>query len=107
MDNFAAGLEKNRSAIDRFTETLMKSTTKLSGDAAAIKGVSVDLAQGITIQKHTVAEIRAAIEADLQTVRQHRDAMTAMVAESRQMVTDLQSALVSLSRTIVEQLGGR
>lgn len=107
MENFATGLEKSLLAAGRFAETLTKLTGTLSSDTASIKSASVELAQAITIQKHTVAEIRAAIEADLQTVLQHRDAMAKLVAESRESVTELQSALVSLSRTMVEQLGGR
>lgn len=107
MENFAAGMERNLSATQGFAEALSRSIGTLSREAADIKSASVQLGEGITIQKHTVAEIRAAIEAELQTVRQHRDAMTNLVVESRQMVTELQRSLVSLSRTMVEQLGGR
>jgi hypothetical protein len=53
-----------------------------------------------------VVSIRASIEAELKVAQQHRSEIAALQAESRTAVTEVEKSLVSLSKTLVEQLGG-
>jgi hypothetical protein len=89
--------DKMQTTAAQFTETLRKANatlaTNINGDVAS--------------QTRIVSELRTAMESDLEAMRRHRASIDQMVTESRQALQSLQGTLVSLSRTMVEQLGGR
>lgn len=107
MENFARGLDATLVAAGRLTETLNSIASALSNEIAAVNIASTELNQNMTIQRQSITSIRSSVEEDLQIIRQHREAMSILLTESRESVKALQSALVSLSRTLAEQLGGR
>jgi DNA repair exonuclease SbcCD ATPase subunit len=107
VDRFGTGLEKTLVAAERFSESLEASTKRVSSEIAAIGAASSGLLGSFESQKHAAGEIRLSIEADLKAIAEHRDMIAALAAESRQSLTELQSALVSLSRTMAEELSGR
>jgi hypothetical protein len=89
--------DKMQTTAAQFAETLRKANATLTSDITG----------DIAAQKRTVSEWRVAIESDLEAMRRHRGSIDQMVTESREALQSLQRTLVSLSRTMVEQLGGR
>jgi len=94
-------------ATASLTETLRGTASALLDEIAAAKSVSAELNQDVVLHRTSFSQIRSAMEADLKIAQQHREAMSKLVTESHESVQALQSALVSLSKTLVEQLGGR
>ncbi len=96
-DALISASDKIQTTAAQFTETLRKAnaimTSNISSDVAA--------------QTRIVSEMRAAIEGDLEAMRRHRASIEQMVTESREALQSLQGTLVSLTRAMVEQLGGR
>jgi hypothetical protein len=96
-DTLISASDSMQTTATEFAETLRKTsallTSNISGDVAA--------------QARTVSEMRAIIESDLEAMRRHRTGIDKMVTESRESLRALQGTLVSLSRAMVEQLGGR
>lgn len=107
----AEGLKKTSEAVDssmsQRIETLKEATSALVEDISLIRTSSRDLKESLTLQCEATAQIRSTIEENLTIARQHREAMAAAEKESRESLQALEQALVSLSNTLVEQLGGR
>lgn len=99
-------LDSTVGSLPTVTAELGLATTSLCKEIEAIQSLSAEILQGGTVHQRTVSEIRAAIELDLQAMQQHRRDMDALLTESRESLGALQGALVSLSKTLVEQLGG-
>lgn len=89
------------------TEKLKEATSELVDQIGAAKSVSEELNQDLKIHGESVSQTRDLIEAELRTVRQHCEAMASLVIESRESVKALEDALVSLGRTLAEELRGR
>ncbi len=99
-------LDSTVGSLPTVTAQLGLATTSLCKEIEAIQSLSAEILQGGTVHQRTVSEIRAAIELDLQAMQQHRREMDVLLTESRESLGALQGALVSLSKTLVEQLGG-
>lgn len=79
----------------------------VSAAIGAIKASCAALGQTLARQQEDLATIRTNAEADLNRVGEVKRQMEQMATKAREEVQSLQSALVSLSRTMVEHLGGR
>lgn len=93
--------------IARLTEKLRDTGSALLNEVAGIQSVSAELKDGVTVHQNSISQIRSTIEENLRIAHQHREAMSQLAAESRESLQALQGALVSLSKTLVEQLNGR
>jgi len=93
--------------ITRITEKLRDTGSALLDEVAVVQSVSTELKNGVALHQSSISQIRSTIENNLQMAEQHREAMSRLAAESRESLQALQSALISLSKTLVEQLNGR
>jgi methyl-accepting chemotaxis protein len=107
IERFGKGLDESAAIARKFHDAMGAAASQVKADVEAVRQVVATLDSGADARKKAVAEIRTAIEADMGIARQHRDATAKMLEESRAAVTEVEQSLVTLSRTIVEQLGGR
>lgn len=106
VETLTKNLTENAAAATRFSESITNATSTLARELVTSREIAAALDAGATAHLKTITEVRAAIEADLQIARQHRDVTARMVKESRDALQEVEQALVSLSRSLVEQLGG-
>ena len=106
METLVDGVEKGLAASSRFSKEVGASTDALKQEVQAVREASAGLSQILVEQRNVIAGLSSTVEEDVRTIRQHRDELSAYVTESRDALQELQAALVSLSRTLVEQLGG-
>lgn len=93
--------------ITRLTEKLRDTASALLDEIAVVQSVSTELKDGVTLHQSSISQIRSTFEDNLRIAQQHREAMSQLAADSRESLQALQGALVSLSKTLVEQLNGR
>ncbi|SLM48412.1 conserved membrane protein of unknown function [Nitrospira japonica] len=89
-------IDKLKTAIEVLVETV-----------ASIQVSSLGLTKGLEEHQTVMSQSRSLIEDDLRVVRKHRDSITQIEGESRQSLQQLEASLVSLCKTLVEQLGGK
>lgn len=89
------------------TEKLKDATIELVGQIGVAKSISAELNHDLKVHRESVTQTKSLINVELETVQQHRDAMAKLVHESQGSVKALQDALVSLSKTLTEELRGR
>jgi hypothetical protein len=106
IERFTKGLESSLSIVNKFAETLDASGKNLTAEIQAIKNVSVALQEGIDGQKSVLSNLRQGVDAELSTMKKARDEAGRMLGESEDALNSLQTALVSLSNSLVEQLSG-
>lgn len=107
LTSFGARIEETLSGAARIAETLTRSGDALAAQVDAVTRSGTAIGQALNGHGDAIAEVRAAIEADLAELRAQRSAISAMAAESREAVRQVEGSLVTLSRTMVEQLGER
>jgi len=107
LEQYAERLQEGIGAVAQFRDVMVAATEGLSNEVEAGRKMASAVADGMETHKTAVAEIRAAIEGDLRITREHREAAAKMLEESRSAVVEVERALVSMSRTLAEQLGGR
>ena len=103
---FSGLLHDNATAVGEFSRALEDSVKDIRTQLDASKEIVTAMSEAKTIHGQTLHEIRQAIEADLSLSRQHREDMARMAEESRAAVSEVEQSLISLSRTLAEQLGG-
>jgi archaellum component FlaC len=107
IERFGKGLDESAAMADKFRDAIGTTAGQLKSDVEAAMQAMTALGAGAEGHKRAVAEIRAAIEADLGIARQHREDTAKMLEESRAAVAEVERSLVTLSRTMVEQLSGQ
>lgn len=103
---FATWVDSTIGKLPALNETLRSTMAMLGEQMTTIQSLSVELAQNRALHERSSSEIRSIIESDFQTVHHHRQEIEKILAESRASLQSLQSTLVSLSKALVEQLGG-
>jgi hypothetical protein len=88
-------------------KTLTDATIALVDEITSLRSASLGLKKDLELHQDSMSQIRIRIEDDLSIIRQHRETMSILERESRESLQALQKALVSLSETLVEHLGGR
>ena len=106
LNTFGTSLEKTAGLADRFAQTLDGASTAVTAELTAATKLAKALSESMTTQQVSLAEVKASIEAELTQIRQYRTDMAKMAEESSASVQLVQSSLVSLSKTMVEQLNG-
>lgn len=101
------GLRESAAALAQFAESVTSVSGTLSREISVSKQALSALEADVSVHLKSITETRSAIEADLEAVRDHRNSAAKMLEESRNAVQEVERSLVSLSRSIVEQLGGR
>ena len=104
---FVQSFDSAIKATASLTETLRGTASALLDEIAAAKSVSAELNRDVVLHRTSFSQLRSAMEVDLKIAQQHREAMSRLATESHESVQALQGALVSLSKTLVEQLGER
>jgi hypothetical protein len=92
--------------IAGFENAMAGASGELRAEIEACRTAASTLGEGVAAQQASVASIRASIEAELKVAQQHRSEIATLQAESRAAVSEVEKSLVSLSKTLVEQLGG-
>lgn len=101
-----ASITESEKAIAGRIQRLNEGFDKAIGSADGFTNVLVKTTSAIA-ELRSISSFRATVEEDLAAVHRHREALEGLVTESRESVKELQTALVSLSHVMVEQLGGR
>lgn len=96
----------NASVVAAFGKSMSDTTTVINGQLAASKEIVSAMEAAKAAHAQTLNDMRAAIESDLELARKHRQDMARLAEESRAAVAEVEQSLISLTRTLAEQLGG-
>jgi hypothetical protein len=106
LDAFSASLDTSTKLAKGFADTITGASQSIAVELKAATTTAEDVVKGIQAQKDTIESVRELIEAELARMQQHQVEMDRMAKESTESVQIVQSALVSLSKQLVEQVSG-
>lgn len=107
IERFNEGVVESITVTEKFRDALGAAASGLRDEVDAGMQAAAALKSGVDTHRKAIEEIKAAIEADMAIVARHKEAATDMLRESQDAVGAVEKSLVSLSKTLVEQLCGR
>ena len=97
-------LADDLSAARRTVASLLEA---VQAEGQAVRVGYGEMRASFGFQQKTLGVLRAGIESELKAVQEHQRGLAAAVTESRQGLEELQKALISVAKSLGEQLGGR
>jgi len=101
---FSENLGHVQTALTGAVTTLATATENWKASIEFAKASSHGLEASISAQLESIQDLRSALTSELQVLSQHRTEIATLARESRDAVETVQAGLVSLSKTVVEQL---
>ena len=103
---FASSLDNSTKLAKTFADTITGASQSMTAELKAATTAANEAVQGITAQKVSIENVRTLIEGELARLQEHQSHMDRLAKESAESVQIVQSSLVSLSKQLVEQVGG-
>ena len=107
IERFNEGVAGSVAVTEQFRDALGAAASGLRDEMDAGMQAAAALKSGVEAHRKAIEEIKSAIESDMATAARHKEVAAGMLRESQEAVGAVEKSLVSLSRSLVEQLGGR